>query len=257
MTINIDKPDRWKIDIAQSVDMYNEWFLRFAPKAFRETRIKTTKEVEETLKATSNLTVLSASLLTSHPEILPTLRMCACPPLAVDRLIGLSGVPKNLVLSLEGNKRIPPQMSRNTLTTHLKRLMETLSRLADPDIFPWLSDNRKPLDDEVARAATIVADRLCGAYANPIVRNAQEARQLASIEKWLKARGYIRGKVTTGGDYRSLRAGSYALRMNVNVSLRSGSKRVNIPVDVLIMPKLSQRVISQMSTRGGKRKPQK
>ena len=31
MAVNRDKPDRWKEDIAQSVDMYNDWFIRFAP----------------------------------------------------------------------------------------------------------------------------------------------------------------------------------------------------------------------------------
>ena len=33
MDVNRDKPDRWKQDIARSVDMYNDWFLRFAPAA--------------------------------------------------------------------------------------------------------------------------------------------------------------------------------------------------------------------------------
>jgi len=32
MAVNRDKPDRWKRDIAQSVDMYNDWFMHFAPK---------------------------------------------------------------------------------------------------------------------------------------------------------------------------------------------------------------------------------
>jgi len=39
MAVNLDKPNLWKADIAQSVDMYNDWFLKFAPKAFRETRV--------------------------------------------------------------------------------------------------------------------------------------------------------------------------------------------------------------------------
>lgn len=26
MAVNRDKPDRWKADVAQSVDMYNTWF---------------------------------------------------------------------------------------------------------------------------------------------------------------------------------------------------------------------------------------
>jgi hypothetical protein len=34
--------------------MYNDWFINFAPEAYRNTRIKTTKDVELTLKATEN-----------------------------------------------------------------------------------------------------------------------------------------------------------------------------------------------------------
>ena len=49
MAVNRDKPDRWKADIAQSVDMYNDWFLRFAPDAYRATRVQTTSDVEATL----------------------------------------------------------------------------------------------------------------------------------------------------------------------------------------------------------------
>jgi type II restriction enzyme len=56
MAVNRDKPDRWKADISKSVDMYNDWFMKFAPKAFRETRIQTTKDVEATLHSTGNLT---------------------------------------------------------------------------------------------------------------------------------------------------------------------------------------------------------
>ena len=56
MAVNRDKPDRWKTDVAKSVDMYNEWFLNFAPQAFRATRIETTKKVEIALQLTSNLT---------------------------------------------------------------------------------------------------------------------------------------------------------------------------------------------------------
>lgn len=31
MGVNLDKPGRWKADVAKSVDMYNDWFLKFAP----------------------------------------------------------------------------------------------------------------------------------------------------------------------------------------------------------------------------------
>ena len=75
--------------------MYNVWFLRFAPDAYRTTRVQTTSDVEPTLKATRNLTDIGVTLLRANPGVLPTLRMATCPPLAVDRLIGLAGVPPN------------------------------------------------------------------------------------------------------------------------------------------------------------------
>ncbi len=55
MGINLDKPHLWKQDIIQSVDLYNTWFMDFAPKAFRETRVSTAKNVEEALKETNYL----------------------------------------------------------------------------------------------------------------------------------------------------------------------------------------------------------
>ena len=95
--VNSNRPDRWKADIAQSLYMSTDWFLRFAPDAYRTTRVQTTCDVEATLEATANLTDIGVALLRSNPGVLPTLRMATCPPLAVDRLIGLAGVPSNLV----------------------------------------------------------------------------------------------------------------------------------------------------------------
>jgi len=86
MAVNRDKPDRWKEDIAQSVDMYNDWFMRFAPRAYRTTRVQTTKDVEATLKATKNLTDVGVELLKANPSVLPSLRMSTCPPLDVQVL---------------------------------------------------------------------------------------------------------------------------------------------------------------------------
>lgn len=90
MPVNLDKPQRWKADIAASVEMYNRWFMAFAPRTFRETRLRTTKDVEGALQATGYLVGLTPELLREHPGVLPTLRMSACPPLAVDRLISVS-----------------------------------------------------------------------------------------------------------------------------------------------------------------------
>lgn len=42
MAANLDKPHLWKQDTQASVDHYNNWFMKFAPKAFRDTRIDVT-----------------------------------------------------------------------------------------------------------------------------------------------------------------------------------------------------------------------
>jgi hypothetical protein len=52
MPVNANRPDRWKADIAQSVDFYNDWFLRFAPLTFRESRAEATEQVLEALSNT-------------------------------------------------------------------------------------------------------------------------------------------------------------------------------------------------------------
>jgi type II restriction enzyme len=122
MAVNRDKPDRWKADIVLSVDMYNGWFMKFAPKAFRETRIQTTKDVEVALHATANLTNIQPAMMRKHPGVLPTLRMSTCPPLAVDRLIGLAGVSTNLVKCMEIEKKLPPRMSAAAADTELAKI---------------------------------------------------------------------------------------------------------------------------------------
>ena len=58
------------------------------------------------------------------------------------------------------------------------KISQLIMKLADKDIFPWLETNTVPQEKDVFRAATIVADRLCGAQSDPIIRNAQEKRQL-------------------------------------------------------------------------------
>jgi len=47
--INADKPHLWKADIAMSVDQFNQWFLRFAPDAYRNTRVKIYEQVNASL----------------------------------------------------------------------------------------------------------------------------------------------------------------------------------------------------------------
>lgn len=238
MGVNLDKPQQWKADIAQSVDMYNDWFMKFAPAAFRETRIQTTKDVEATLKATANLTNIQPSILRQHPEALPTLRMSTCPPIAVDRLIGLAGVPSSMVKRMEIEKKLPLRMSDEQLDVELEKIGSIIEKMADPDIFVWIGRDAAATEAEIHRAATIVADRLCGSVANPIIRNAQEKRQLAAIAAWLNARGYRQTELGDGTTYDKMAPGTFSFRMNVPVRLEGGQS-VNIPIDAVIKPKNS------------------
>jgi hypothetical protein len=237
MAINADKPHLWKADTLASVDQFNQWFLRFAPQAFRETRKTTVDSVEKGLTLTENLTAVTPAILQAHPGILPTLRMSTCPPLARDRLIGLADSSKNLVGSLEEG-RIPPRLSSELLQAHLERITNALVKMRDIDIFPWLTENRCPTAEERYRSSTIVADRLCGAWADPIVRNAQEKRQLALIEEYLARRGYRKIEHASGAPITQMEPGTFGFRMNVLVTpSKTDSKTVKIPVDVVVQPK--------------------
>jgi len=235
MPVNSTKTLRWKEDIRKSVDMYNDWFLRFAPKAYRDTRARTTETVKKAMATTRNLRDLGADTLRIHPEVLSVLRMATCPPLAVDRLIGLAGVPGALVKTMEKSGRLPPKLLADRVTNELDRVGEVIRKLVDRDILVWLDREDEPSEEEVYRASTVVADRLCGAQANPIIRNAQEQRQLDRMNEWLSLRGYKKVKPSEVIDLRRMLPGTFCFRLNVSV--RQELRRLNVPVDAVIMPK--------------------
>lgn len=237
MPINADKPHLWKADTRASVDQFNQWFMKFAPKAYRNTRKKTIESVEQGLTLTKDLLTVTPDVLKANPGILPTLRMSTCPPLARDRLIGLAGTTKNFVGCLEEAK-LPPQMQTADLDAHLKKITGILSQMLDLDIFPWLEEKRKPTKEERYRSSTIVADRLCGAVAEPIVRNAQEQRQLALIKKYLTERGYKLKAHPATMPLTQMKPGTFSFRLNVLVKPSQAEARtVKIPIDAVIQPK--------------------
>jgi hypothetical protein len=234
MAVNLDKPQRWKLDIAASVDFYNHWFMRFAPKAYRDTRVETTEQVKKALEVTRNLADISPQILEKDPSVLSILRMATAPPIARDRLIGLAGVTSNLVNNMETKSRLPPRMARSQARDELGKIGRVIMQLVDEDIFPWVNNDQNPSETDIYRAATIVADRLCGAVSDPIIRNAQEQRQLAAIRDWLEKRGYT----FVDGKFDELAAGTFSFRRNVTVKQASqtGTNQVNIPIDVVIQP---------------------
>jgi len=122
----------------------------------------------------------------------------------------------------------------------LRKISRLIMHMTDRDIFPWLDTGKTPSDEEVHRASTIVADRLCGAQSDPIIRNAQEKRQLGSIRQWLEQRGYSSVGSGRGLDFKEMERGTFIFHHNIPVRLASERKQVRIPVDAVIMPKLAE-----------------
>lgn len=237
MPVNSDKPHLWKSDVIQSVDLYNNWFMEFAPSAYRTARAQATLDVEKALEMTDNLSDIKPEVIKANPGVIQMLRMATAPPIARDRLIGLAGVSPSLVLTMENQKRIPPRMSAENLELNLGKIGQIIEKLVDKDIFTWLNKKRIPDETEVKRAATIVADRLCGAVSDPIIRNAQERRQLALIRAWLEARGYEYFTPSAGTTFDQMPTGTFSFRLNISVLLTNEIDRINIPVDVVVKPK--------------------
>lgn len=165
--------------------------------------------------------------------------MVTAPPLARDRLIGLADVSPNLVKSMEIDRRLPPHLAPGALEADLQRIGRIIKRLTDQDLFPWLAAKQRPATVEIERAATIVADRLCGAVADPIIRNAQEQRQLKALKRWLEDRGYIHLRAYKG-DIGELPPSHFVFRLNVPVTQGNAARSVNIPIDVVVRPHAAQ-----------------
>ncbi len=237
MAVNLDKPQRWKADIAESVKAYNRWFLDSAPTAFREQREDAAEQVAAALGKTKDLTRIEFGTLEGHPEILPALRMATGPPLARDRLVGLAEATKSLIERMEKQGALPPRMPRAKLRRQLIRIGGVLTSLIDRDVCPWIPEGRAPDGDEARVAAIVIADRLCGVAANPVIRNAQEKRQLDSVAEWLSGRKYRRTPPGDPENPASMPPGTFSFHMNVEGWVDDdGDRTVKIPVDIVIKP---------------------
>jgi predicted RNA methylase len=238
MPINADKPQLWKSDVERSIDFYNDWFIRFAPETYRIQRGITTAAVLDAFNKTSNLTRILPDVLRKTPGLLQILRMVTAPPLARDRLMGLAHVGKSLIDALEGKEKVPPRlpqrMSNNELQENFQKLCDVLAELIDDDLIPWIASGEKPSKQELDRAATVIADRMCGASSDPIIRNAQERRQLATLGRWLRRNGYKAIGTQQARDPYKMPPGTFTFRL----SLPAGSpkKTVKIPIDCVIKP---------------------
>jgi type II restriction enzyme len=127
-------------------------------------------------------------------------------------------------------------MAPHNLTRQLASIVGVVKELLDPDIFVWIPEDRPPTDVERHQASTIVADRLTGAVANPIVRNAQEKRQLAEIEAYLTSKGYRKKPHPPGASLKEMEPGTFCF--HYSVPTRTGAHKINVSLDALIQPKV-------------------
>lgn len=231
--LNAGSPGTWADDIARSVAMYNEWFVRFAPQVFRDEKIRAAREIIAAMDRTADFTRLDADTLLAQLGILPVLRMATRPPIARDRLTGLSGASVTFVDRLDAGS-LPARMPETERLRQARLVASTLSILLDRDLFPWLDSERGADESERLRAADVLADRLCTAVADPIVRNAQEARQLEVIEALLLPLGYRRGSHPATAPLQAMPAGTYQFRLNV---MGGHERQIRIPVDCVIQPR--------------------
>jgi hypothetical protein len=232
--LNADKVAMWKSDIEKSVELYNRWFIKFAPRTFRESRANSINLVKDVFDLTHNLGKIDSKLLSEHPGLLPTLRMCTAPPLARDRLVGLSRTSKNLVATIERGK-LPTKMQSQELELQLGKISKTVRTLLDVGVFPWIEDNSQPTARNIEIAASIVGDRVSGTLSDPIIRNAQEQHQLEKIRRFLRVRGYEE-KLPKGSFPASMQPGTFCFRLNLKVGKED---KLKIPIDAVIKLKSS------------------
>lgn len=229
--INRNNCDQWKEDTCRSVEMYNEWFLGFAPSTYISEREKTKRQVDKAMKLTDNFH-LNAENIFTNPDTISILRMVTAPPIARERLAGLSGVSKTVISRMESGK-LPSKMTEEAIRGEIGKIAKVLSRLFDRTLCPWIEHGNEPTASQRRIAASVVADRMCGMMSDPIIRNEQEHRQLRAISSWLDQRGYTFVKADSVADFRDMQPGTYTYHLNVAVE----NPTANMPIDVVIRRK--------------------
>lgn len=109
-----------------------------------------------------------------------------------------------------------------------------MAELIDGDLIPWVASGAKPSKLELDRAATVIADRMCGAASDPIIRNAQERRQLATLKAWLCKNRYKEISTKEAKDLPAMPPGTFTFRLSLPAGNQKSS--VKIPIDCVVKP---------------------
>lgn len=237
--INADKPYLWNDDTKRSVLQYNNWFINFAPKAFQVARKKCTDEVNNLFIISNYLYDINSELLEDNPNSIIILRMLCAPPIARDRLAGLSDVSPSKIKKMEEGS-LPKKNKASFISSELPKIVTVINSLLDKELFPWLANKIMPKDDDVdvVVAKAVVTDRLSGVTTDPVIRNYQEIRQLNALKEYLENKGYTFFRDPTVDAFR-MPHGTFAFHKNVKMfknAVDDSSGYVNTPIDVVVMP---------------------
>ena len=232
LNINKNNTSKWKDDVIRSVSYYNDWFMSFAPMSYVRARNEAIARVDAALQATKHFRTLTTQTLKDAPEFLSILRMSTIPPLALDRLSGLANVPRSFIKIMEAGK-IPQRIDTAVVAQNIDSLLSVISKLLDREILPWLYRDDNPSPKEQLLSASVIADRLCGSMADPIIRNEQERRQLQNISQYLISKGYAFVKTKNIESIDTMHPGTFSYHINVPVTV-GGTKKVDMPIDVVL-----------------------
>ncbi|WP_165362290.1 XamI family restriction endonuclease [Bacillus thuringiensis] len=228
MLNNIKSEKDWEKDTYTSVSQYNDWFQNVAPRVYESNFNVITNRVKELVLKSNKFRTIDANLIKENPADIEILRMCTSPPLARDRLTGLSGLSSkasSFVDKLEKGK-----IQKKNADENIEAILKTISAMLDKNLFPWVYESREPYDSELDSASEIVADRLIASVSNTLIKNAQEQRQLHKVSQYLEGKNYVR---FTGNDFEQMPVGTYSIILNVPGKKTNGDS-VNIPIDVVI-----------------------
>lgn len=143
--------------------------------------------------------------------------MCTAPSLASDRLAGFANTSGSFLDLMEQQGVRPKRWKETKVDEHLGRVCEVIQGMLDGYLFPWVAEGREPTPGERDRAVAVIADRLTTAEANPIIRNAQEERQIEAIKDYLFAKGYVLQKPKSGYEPQKMAPGTFCIRFDVMV----------------------------------------
>lgn len=224
---NRDKtPGDWAPDIQQSISEFNAWFRTTAPNEYANARLYAASTVAESFETSDGFRHFDAALLRKAPATLQIARQACAPPLARDRLASLAAVDRTAVKALEAG-RVPAKLTDQDLA----RIATTIDSMLDPELFAWVPLGDTPSSREREKAIDVLSDRLTLAIANPVIRNAQEKRQMTIMTGYLASQPKPYRQTDVSND--AMPPGTYALRRNVPLANEDGSQ-TNLPVDCVI-----------------------